>query len=297
MKRRFLILFLAGAITTGYAQTGNVGIGTTTPGSKLTINGSLAAAYRLETGTTGTIGTNDFYVVWNGAGNGALTLPAAVSGAGNYKGRLYYIKNTTTSNNLTLSANGSELIEGAASISIPSGYAVNLVNTGATSGTTWEVVSFMNTTGIPQFRTTSVIASTGSATITGNTSTPVLLPGMSVTVNNPTGKSLNYLINCNLALDAGFAAPVNASNNMYIHMLPVLYVDGEATAFRTFLEAEPVTGNNSTSSNFIGSLNGTVLLTPGSHTIEIRYTISAFGNVSTYDFSQAGSVITATTIH
>lgn len=296
MKRLYILLSTFLVITAVSAQTGNVGIGTTTPGSKLTVNGSFAASYRSETNTSGVIGADDYYVVWNGASSGTLTLPAAVTGAGNYKGRLYFIKNTNTANNLTLAANGSELIDGAAGISIPPGYAVNVVNTGATSGTTWEVVSFMNTS-MPQFRTTSVMATTGTANITGTFTTPVVLPGMTMTVNNPTGQSLNYLVNCNIAYDAGFGTPLNAASNMYVHMSTILFVDGVATPFRSYLEAEPVTGNNSASSNFIGSLNGAVLLAPGNHTIEVRYTITSLFNLSSYSFAQGGSVITATTIY
>lgn len=297
MKHICLLLSTFVFIITVSAQTGNTGIGTSTPGSKLTVNGSLAANYRSETAITAAIGANDFYVVWNGASNGTLTLPAAISGSGNYKGRLYYIKNTTTTNNLTLAADGSELIDAAATISLPPGYAVNIVNTGSTSGTTWEVVSFASTTGIPQFRTSSVMAASGSANITSATSTAVLLPGMTLTVNNPTGQSLNYLVNSNIAFDAGVGTPLNAAVNMYVHIVPILYVDGAATAFRTFIEAEPLTGNNNASSNFIGSLNGTVLLSPGNHTIEIHYTVPALANLSSYTFNQGGSVITATTIY
>lgn len=296
MKHISLLLIFLVVLVTINAQSGNVGIGTTTPGSKLTVNGSFAASYRSETNTSGAIAANDYYVVWNGASSGTLTLPAAINGAGNFKGRLYFIKNTNAVNNLTLAANGSELIDGAAGISIPPGYAVNLVNTGATGGTTWEVVSFTNAS-IPQFRTTSVMATTGSATITGTFTTPVVLPGMTMTVNNPTGQSLNYLVNCNIAYDAGFGVPSNAANNMYVHMSTRLFVDGVATPFRSYLEAEPVTGNNSASSNFIGSLNGAVLLSPGNHTIEVRYTITSLYNLASYDFSQGGSVITATTIY
>lgn len=295
MKYTYLIfLLMIAAGTTG--QTGNTGIGTTTPGSKLTVNGSLAASYRLETGNTGLIGANDFYVVWNGTSGGTLTLPAAINGPGNYKGRLYFIKNTTTASNLTVAAIGSELIDGAASISLPPGYGVNLVNTGATSGTAWEVVSFMNSS-MPQFRTTSAIANSGAITLTGVTPTPALLPGMTLAVNNPTGQSLNYLVNCNIAMDGGLGAPVDAAASMYAHILPALYVDGVATSFQTFIECEPIRSGQEGSSNFIGSINGTVSLTPGNHTIDVRYVVSGFNNMTSLAANQAGSMITATTIY
>ncbi|MBI5371103.1 MAG: hypothetical protein HZA79_03640 [Sphingobacteriales bacterium] len=299
MKKFIPTIFLITAMySTGYTQTGNTGIGTSTPGSKLTVNGSLAANYRSEAATTATIGANDFYVVWNAGANGTLTLPAAISGSGNYKGRLYYIKNTTASFNLVLAANGSELIDGNPGISIPSGYGVNIVNTGATSGTTWEVVSFISAS-IPQFHTSSVVAGAGSVTLTGTTSTADVLPGMSLSVNNPTDQSLNYLINCNIAFDAGAATPLNGAINMYIHMIPYIYVDGVATSFRSFIESEPtrISGGTEASSNFIGTINGTVSLAPGNHTIEVRYIISSFSNLSTYTINQAGGSITATTIY
>lgn len=278
------------------AQTGNVGIGTTTPGSKLTVNGSFATSYRAEAGTTGTIGANDYYVAWNGPANGTLTLPAAISGAGNFKGRLYFVKNTSTAFNLTLAANGSEQIDGATSISIPPGYAVNLVNTGATSGATWQVVLFSSAS-IPQFRTSSVISSSGSITLTGIDATPRLMPGMTLNVNNPTGQSLNYLINVTVAMDGGLAAPTDPSVNMFTHILPRIYVDGVASNFVTFIEAEPARVGNEASSNLIGAFNGIATLGPGNHTLEIRYVCSGFSNMTTCAFNQAGSTISASTIY
>lgn len=278
------------------AQTGNVGIGTTTPGSKLTVNGSFAAFYRAETGTTATIGANDYYVAWNGTAAGTLTLPAAITGNGNFKGRLYFIKNTSSGFNLTLAANGSEQIDGAASISVPPGYSVNLVNTGATSGTTWEVILFSSAS-IPQFRTSTITSSSGDITLTGVNSTPVLLPGMTLTVNNPTGQSLNYLINVTVAMDGGYATPLDPAVNMFTHILPRIYVDGAATNFVTFIEAEPVRPGNEASSNMIGAFNGNATLSPGNHTIEIRYVCSGFSNMTTCAFNQAGSSLSASTIY
>jgi hypothetical protein len=95
-----------------YAQTSNTGIGTHTPGSKLTLNGSFAASYS-NISVGGVVGANDFYVAYNGSSNGTLTLPAAISGAGNFSGRMYHFKNTGTAI-LTVAGNGSELIDNQA---------------------------------------------------------------------------------------------------------------------------------------------------------------------------------------
>jgi hypothetical protein len=127
-----------------YAQTGNTGIGTYTPGSKLTVNGSFAAAYNNINATTYTLLTSDYYVAWNGSSAGTITLPAAIAGSGNFSGRVYHIKNTSTSNSLTVAASGSELIDdqsgaGNASTTLPAGYYGMFISKGTTSGTTWEV--------------------------------------------------------------------------------------------------------------------------------------------------------------
>ena len=149
MKKFILPLFLAAAYFSNLqAQTANnVGIDTPTPGSKLTVNGSFAPAYRAVTGDY-TMTGNDYYLVSNSAANSTITLPAAQAvGSGNFKGRLYEIKNTHATSTLTVAGSGTELIDdvgaaGLASIAITPGDGVLLVNNGNTSGTTWEVVSF-----------------------------------------------------------------------------------------------------------------------------------------------------------
>jgi hypothetical protein len=129
------------------AQSGNTGIGTSLPGSKLTVNGSVGFAYNSTTATTYTMLANDYYVVWNGTANGTITLPGSIAGSGNYKGRLYEIKNTTTGFTLIVAGNGTEKIDdvggtGVATIAVAPGDGLLLVSNGNTSGTTWEVVSY-----------------------------------------------------------------------------------------------------------------------------------------------------------
>jgi len=143
------------------AQTDNVGIGNLNPSSKLTLNGSFSAPYNQITASTYTMNTNDYYVVYNGAAAGQITLPTSVTGGGttaaanspstgrgaNLQGRLYYIKNTTAAQTLTITPAGTETIDGNATITVAAGQSVQIVSTGLTgTAATWEVVTFNSTT-------------------------------------------------------------------------------------------------------------------------------------------------------
>ncbi|CEJ71617.1 hypothetical protein BN1195_03967 [Chryseobacterium oranimense G311] len=124
-----------------FSQTGNVGINTPNPGSTIDINGSLAANYTAINTTSYNLTTTDFHVSYNGTANAVFNLPAAINGVGNFKGRLYTIKNNT---NFTITVNSAapETINGNASISIPANQSVQLINTGLTgASSTWEIVS------------------------------------------------------------------------------------------------------------------------------------------------------------
>ncbi|WP_300686809.1 hypothetical protein [Chryseobacterium sp.] len=156
MKKKMLfIAFLAGfnCILVN-AQVGNVGVNTVSPGSSLTVNGSFAATYRIVTASSA-IGANDYYTAYNGTADGILTLPAAISGTGNFAGRTYHFKNTG-GKTLTISAAGSELIDdqnvtgvGVPAITVPPGYYAFLVNKGTTAGTTWELVLVSSSNSMP----------------------------------------------------------------------------------------------------------------------------------------------------
>lgn len=156
MKKEIILFSIAiFAVTVIHAQTGNTGFGTSSPGSKLTVNGSVGFAYNSTTATTYSMLASDYYLVWNGTANGTITLPAAIAGSGNYKGRLYHIKNTTTGFTLSVAGNGAETIDdagavGVATIAIAPGDGILLVSNGNTSGITWEVVSYHNS--IPKAR-------------------------------------------------------------------------------------------------------------------------------------------------
>jgi hypothetical protein len=154
----FTIIFLAQFL---HAQTGNTGFGTATPGSKLTVNGSFAAAYTTITANTYTAGENDFYIVWNGTAAGTITLPASTSGP-DRTGRLYFIKNTSASFTLTVDANGTELIDNGQTLVLSPGESCTIVKTNinTASGTTYEVVVLAETQEAYMYTVSSVTAQT-----------------------------------------------------------------------------------------------------------------------------------------
>lgn len=123
------------------AQAGNIGVNTENPGSTIDINGSLAAKYNAVTSAIYNLSATDFHVSYNGTANATFNLPAAISGNGNFKGRLYTIKNNT---NFTITVNSAtpETINGNASIPVSANQSIQLINTGLTGANpTWELVS------------------------------------------------------------------------------------------------------------------------------------------------------------
>jgi len=167
-----------------YAQTGNVGINNSLPGSTLTVNGSIAGQYKNVSAST-TLGVNDFYTAFNGSSAGTFTLPAATAAApaaGNTLGRVYYIKNTGTAV-LSITASGSELIDnqsgaGVASVSVTPGGYVMLISKGTTTGTTWEIGLLINKTTptIAALGASDTVTYSGAALTNFNNSIPQLIP-------------------------------------------------------------------------------------------------------------------------
>ncbi|MGE8527694.1 hypothetical protein [Chryseobacterium rhizosphaerae] len=185
-----LLVVLNGAFM--HSQTGNIGINTISPGSKLTVNGSFAAAYK-TTATSGPVDANDYYIAYSGNSNGTLALPAAVSGSGNFIGRIYHFKNTGTGQ-LSVTADGSELIDnqsgaGASSINIPPGYYAFFISKGTTAGTTWELILLSSSDSLPAAETTypfSTISTTTRQSLPASTG-----PYIVSELNYPQGTVIN----------------------------------------------------------------------------------------------------------
>ncbi|WP_426482211.1 hypothetical protein [Chryseobacterium sp. R2ACT005] len=161
-----------------------VGLNTTSPGSTLTVNGSIAGQYKISSVSV-TLGINDFYMAFNGSTAGTFTLPAAVAAApaqGNILGRVYFIKNTGSAQ-LTIATSGTELIDnqsgaGVASFKLnPGGYTM-IISKGTTSGTTWELSTFIDktTATIAALGAIDQIMYTGTSLTDFNNSIPQVIP-------------------------------------------------------------------------------------------------------------------------
>lgn len=79
-------------------------------------------------------------MVYNGTAAATFTLPAAQAGTTSFKGRVYQIKNNAAQT-LVIAAAGTELISGEPVILLAAGSVAELISTGATTGSTWEVLS------------------------------------------------------------------------------------------------------------------------------------------------------------
>ncbi|MCQ9639518.1 hypothetical protein MP478_08950 [Chryseobacterium sp. WG14] len=193
-KKMFLLPLLAVlSYTVMYSQTGNIGINTSDPGSKLTVNGSFAATYKTTT-TSGPVDANDYYIAYSGNSNGTLTLPAAVTGSGNFIGRTYHFKNTGTAT-LSIAASGTELIDnqsgaGVASISVPPGYYAFFISKGTVTNTTWELILLSSSNSLPAAASTYAF-STISTTTRQSLPATVSGPYINAEINYPEGTVIN----------------------------------------------------------------------------------------------------------
>ncbi|MDQ1803180.1 hypothetical protein RAH57_04225 [Chryseobacterium sp. CKR4-1] len=145
MSKNFipLVLFLS---TITFAQTGNVGINTVTPGSTLDINGSVAASYKTVNTASYSLTATDFHVSYNGSTNTTFSLPPAINGTGNFKGRMYRIANNSNFT-ITISSALPETINGNTNILILPNQSAQLISTGLTgANSTWESISGVTNT-------------------------------------------------------------------------------------------------------------------------------------------------------
>ncbi len=113
-------------------NSGKVGVGTTTPVSKLDINGSLS--YKVvNINTNYTAADETILIADASSGNITITLPAASS----VDGRTYTIKKSTAANQVIVDGNGGETIDGAATKTLSAQYAKLTI---VSNGGNWFVI-------------------------------------------------------------------------------------------------------------------------------------------------------------
>lgn len=114
---------------------GNVGVGITVPVSKLDVNGSLGAKVSTTNSSSYTLGDEfALFVTANSLGT-IISLPSAAT----VKGRIYIVKRVANTYSISLSPDGSDLIDGAGSYNIST--TVNSrVMFMSDGGTNWYIV-------------------------------------------------------------------------------------------------------------------------------------------------------------
>src|SRR5436190_4892517 len=131
MKRTILYCALFLINTKLFAQTG---IGTATPASDLEVAGSFSVAPLIVSSST-TLTASDYNVKFTGSTASSITLPGATS----CEGRIYLIKNSSTTSPtpvLTVATSSSQTIDGASFWLLDEpNEAVRLISNGAN----WEV--------------------------------------------------------------------------------------------------------------------------------------------------------------
>ena len=146
MKQLFLILLLYSTGVMSQNTAINTGINTKNPGSRLTVNGSFAGDYKIVSDDV-TLDDSDFYIAYNSTSSipgdrGIIRLPEAISGPGNFKGRIYGIKNISALELMVYSERPGEKIDATGDVDyivLPPGYYAELISKGTTTGTTWEL--------------------------------------------------------------------------------------------------------------------------------------------------------------
>lgn len=137
-SKNFISVFLLWSLS----LNAQVGIKTNTPNSTLAVAGSLGADYKQISTTTYSITATDHYLTYNGTGNATFTLPVIGTGTTSYTGRIYKIKNISTSG-ITLQASSGNTLRidntPVTSFVIPTGAYAEVVNNSNTTGGTWDL--------------------------------------------------------------------------------------------------------------------------------------------------------------
>ncbi|MDQ1095244.1 MULTISPECIES: hypothetical protein [Chryseobacterium] len=190
MKKVLLLPFL-GIILITNAQ---VGINNNTPSSTLDIGGSLEGSYR-EITANSTLSATDYHVSFAGTSAATASLPqmsTSDGSASDFRGRKYFIKNNSSSSNLTLAAVSGQTIRigggnTANNTYILSPGVLGILTANATNG--WDLDLAVNTIPDTSWKITNNdfngTLNAAQAIATGNTYQTIT--GSSVTVTVPPG--------------------------------------------------------------------------------------------------------------
>ncbi|WP_407403460.1 hypothetical protein [Chryseobacterium sp.] len=187
-----------------------VGIGTISPNSTLTVEGSLETAYKEITNST-TLSASDYYVTYNGTSNATITMPpVGTSSTTAFTGRTYKIKNISN-NAITITGDAGNTFRNSGTalpnFTLTPGQYVEVVNNGNIAGATWDVSS-INVAAPPastwQFDNIYDYTATTFQDITVNGTD---LAGFSQTITIPANKEAKIVLS--------YSIPLGTSNNKY----------------------------------------------------------------------------------
>ncbi|MDQ1095243.1 MULTISPECIES: hypothetical protein [Chryseobacterium] len=189
--KKVLLLPLLGFILITKAQ---VGIRTDAPSSTLDIAGSLEASYR-EITANSTLSATDYHVSFAGTSAATANLPqmsTSDGSASDFRGRKYFIKNNSSSSNLTLAAASGQTIRIGGSNAANNTYILSpgvlgILTANATNG--WDLDLAVNTIPDTSWKITNNAfngtLNTSQTIPTGTTYQTIT--GSSVTVTVPPG--------------------------------------------------------------------------------------------------------------
>ncbi|GAE64271.1 hypothetical protein H3Z85_22065 [Chryseobacterium indologenes] len=119
-----------------------VGVNTNTPNSTLVVNGSFEADYKEIKVNNYLMSVNDFYLTYNGTGDSNFQLPSIQTANKSFTGRIYKIKNISTSAIVLGPSDGNALrVDNnlVTQFRIPAGSYVEVVNNANATGGTWDL--------------------------------------------------------------------------------------------------------------------------------------------------------------
>lgn len=288
MFKNFTTLSVAAALLSySIMSAQSVGINTAQPGSTLDVNGSLAAKYSAVTSAAYVMTSGDFHISYNGTANAVFTLPAAITGTGNFKGRMYTIKNNTAFT-ITVNPAATETINGNASVTVGPNQSLQLISTGLTgAASTWEI------SGNNSAVAASVTASNGLSTVGNDVRLGgALLQNTAIDYadkalyfrSNVDGFGLTAISNSNPGTNAAallqFTNNTGSSLNMFLNS-STKTTDGGANASTINSVGGPLTvaGNNNVAQFRLSQLNGGDYLYNGDRKLNFNGDgdITAFG--------------------